>query len=80
MSALDPGFRFAGRVSRFQGSAVREMFHWAGLPGMISLSAGSPAPELFPVDAFRKACNQVLDQDAAGALQYGITEGYLPLR
>ncbi len=73
-------FRFANRVSRFQGSAVRQMFHWATLPGMISLSAGSPAPELFPVESFRKACNQVLDDEPVGALQYGITEGYLPLR
>jgi 2-aminoadipate transaminase len=73
-------FRYASRVSRFQGSSVREMFHWATLPGMISLSAGSPAPELFPVESFRKAVNQVLDEDPTGALQYGITEGYLPLR
>jgi 2-aminoadipate transaminase len=77
---MSSAFRFANRVSRFQGSAVREMFHWATLPGMISLGAGSPAPELFPVEAFRKATNQVLDQEAVGALQYGITEGYLPLR
>ncbi len=71
---------FASRVSRFQGSAVREMFHWATLPGMISLSAGSPAPELFPVEEFRRAVNQVLDEEPVGALQYGITEGYEPLR
>jgi 2-aminoadipate transaminase len=73
-------FRFASRVSRFQGSAVRQMFHWATLPGMISLSAGSPAPELFPIESFRRACQQVIDHDAEGALQYGITEGFPPLR
>ena len=71
---------YAPRVERFQGSAVREMFHWARLPGMISLAAGSPAPELFPVEDFRRACNEVLDEEPIGALQYGITEGYLPLR
>ena len=71
---------FANRVSRFQGSAVRQMFHWATLPGMISLSAGSPAPELFPVELFRRACQEVVEGDALGALQYGITEGFLPLR
>ncbi|HLG69676.1 MAG TPA: PLP-dependent aminotransferase family protein [Chloroflexota bacterium] len=78
--SFDWSASFANRVSRFQGSAVREMFHWATLPGMISLSAGSPAPELFPVESFRKAANQVLDEDPVGALQYGITEGYGPLR
>lgn len=71
---------FAARVARFQGSAVRQMFHWATLPGMISLSAGSPAPELFPVESFRRACQEVIDNDAQGALQYGITEGFPPLR
>ncbi|MBV8084014.1 MAG: PLP-dependent aminotransferase family protein [Chloroflexi bacterium] len=74
------GALYAGRVSRFQGSAVRQMFHWATLPGMISLSAGSPAPELFPVESFRRACQEVIDSDASGALQYGITEGFPPLR
>jgi 2-aminoadipate transaminase len=77
---LTSPFRFAQRTQRFQGSAVREMFHWATLPGMISLGAGSPAPELFPVEDFRRAVNQVLDEEPVGALQYGITEGYLPLR
>ena len=47
---------------------------------MISLGAGSPAPELFPVEDFRRATNQVLDEEPVGALQYGITEGYEPLR
>jgi 2-aminoadipate transaminase len=72
--------RYAERTERFQGSAVRQMFHWATLPGMISLAAGSPAPELFPVEVFKRAVDQVLDQDPVGALQYGITEGYPPLR
>jgi len=71
---------YASRIARFQGSAIREMFHWAQLPGMISLSAGSPAPELFPVEPFREAANYVLEHDAMAAFQYGITEGYVPLR
>jgi len=79
-SSFDWSTSFADRVGRFQGSAVRQMFHWAALPGMISLSAGSPAPELFPVESFRRACQQVIDEDARAALQYGITEGYPPLR
>ncbi|MGH2519392.1 MAG: PLP-dependent aminotransferase family protein, partial [Chloroflexota bacterium] len=72
--------RYAERVGCFQGSAIREMLHWAQLPGMISLSGGMPAPELFPVEAFRRFANQVLDEAPGQALQYGITEGFVPLR
>jgi len=72
--------RYAERVGCFQGSAIREMLHWAQLPGMISLSGGMPAPELFPVEAFRRFANQVLDETPGQALQYGITEGFVPLR
>ncbi|MBV9120191.1 MAG: PLP-dependent aminotransferase family protein [Chloroflexi bacterium] len=79
-AAFDWSSLYARRVERFRGSAIREMFHWAQLPGMISLSAGSPAPELFPVEEFKAACVKVLDEDAGPALQYGITEGYPPLR
>ena len=39
-----------------------------------------PAPELFPVDGLRDAYDAVLSTDSAGALQYGPTEGYAPLR
>jgi len=50
------------------------------MPGLISLAGGYPAPELFPVDAFREAFDAVLSTDAGAALQYGTAEGYLPLR
>jgi 2-aminoadipate transaminase len=39
-----------------------------------------PAPDVFPVDDFNAACNKVLTEMGAQALQYGATEGYTPLR
>src|SRR4029453_9380658 len=39
-----------------------------------------PAAEAFPVAEFREAADRILSGDAAQALQYGCTEGYLPLR
>ncbi len=39
-----------------------------------------PAPEVFPVERFREACQRVLTDQSAIALQYGPTEGYRPLR
>jgi 2-aminoadipate transaminase len=49
-------------------------------PDVISFAGGLPAPEMFPVKEFQEACNQVLSDHGAQALQYSTTEGYLPLR
>ncbi|MFN0071954.1 MAG: PLP-dependent aminotransferase family protein [Chloroflexota bacterium] len=50
------------------------------MPGMISLAGGLPAPEAFPIPEFRRAFDTVLSQHGAQALQYGLSEGYGPLR
>jgi 2-aminoadipate transaminase len=49
-------------------------------PDTISLAGGLPAPEFFPLDAIQEAVTSVLASDAHGALQYGPTPGYYPLR
>jgi 2-aminoadipate transaminase len=49
-------------------------------PDTISLAGGLPAPEFFPLEAIKDAVASVLDSDAHGALQYGPTPGYYPLR
>jgi len=72
--------RFAQRMNSIKSSAIRDLLHYATLPGMIYLAGGLPAPESFPVEAFKAACNTVLDEVGAQALQYGTTEGYRPLR
>jgi 2-aminoadipate transaminase len=73
-------FRYAQRTQRMASSAIRELLKFTELPDVISFAGGMPAPEVFPVKQFREACNRVLDTQAALALQYGTTEGYLPLR
>jgi 2-aminoadipate transaminase len=50
------------------------------IPGIISFAGGLPAPEVFPVAEIQKACDVVLSEVGAQALQYYPTEGYLPLR
>ena len=72
--------RFAHRTRTIKSSAIRELLKVAQNPEIISLAGGLPAPELFPVQQFKDACRNVLDTNAAAALQYGATEGYLPLR
>lgn len=60
-------------------SVVREILKVTQGKDMISLAGGLPAEELFPVEAVREAYHRVLS-GSGSALQYGITEGYTPLR
>lgn len=73
-------YRYAQRTQRMSSSAIRELLKLTELPDVISFAGGMPAPEVFPVKEFKEACIRVLDTMASTALQYGTTEGYLPLR
>ncbi len=68
------------RMSSMRGSAIREIFKYAADPSVISLAGGNPNPELFPADALADIAARVLRDSPVTALQYGITEGYGPLR
>ncbi|MBO9600207.1 MAG: PLP-dependent aminotransferase family protein, partial [Cohnella sp.] len=72
-------YQFSARLSTFSSSAVREILKLTQKASIISFAGGLPAEEHFPVAAIGEAFDRVL---AAGnkALQYGLTEGYLPLR
>jgi len=80
MAAYDWEKVLAARAGRLRSSAIRELLKVLGQPGMISFGGGMPAPESFPLDAFRAACDAVLSREGPRALQYGATEGYEPLR
>src|SRR5947209_16390304 len=71
---------FAQRAERMRVSDIREILKVTAQPDIISLAGGLPAPELFPVDEYRRAFEWVLETDGAQALQYGPSEGYRPLR
>jgi 2-aminoadipate transaminase len=73
-------FRFAERMNGLKASAIREILKVTEMPDVISFAGGLPAPELFPVEQFARACQEVLTEDGPAALQYSVTEGYLPLR
>jgi 2-aminoadipate transaminase len=61
-------------------SVIRELLKLTEQPDIISFAGGLPAPEVFPLKEFQQACNDVLQNDGAQALQYSTTEGYRPLR
>ncbi len=72
--------QFADRLNNVETSAIRELFKLLGKPGIISFAGGFPDPAMFDVDGIRAASNQALSDEPGGALQYGATEGYGPLR
>jgi 2-aminoadipate transaminase len=73
-------YRYAHRMQKMGSSVIRELLKLTERPDIISFGGGLPAPEVFPLKEFKDACNFVLDNYGAQALQYGTTEGYLPLR
>lgn len=70
----------ARRAQRMNSSAIREILKITERPGVLSLAGGLPAPESFPVDALREACDQVLATQGSAALQYAASEGLPALR
>ena len=72
--------RFAERMGKVEGSAIRELLKLTARPEVISFAGGMRAPELFPVEEMKKVSVAVLEEQGKVALQYTTTEGYLPLR
>jgi len=73
-------YRYAHRTQKMGSSVIRELLKLTEQPDIISFAGGLPAPEVFPVQKFKEACNYVLENEWAQALQYGATEGFTPLR
>lgn len=63
-------------------SEIRELLKLLDQPDIISFAGGIPDPDLFPREAIAAAYGRVLSDPAraAAALQYSVSEGYLPLR
>lgn len=72
--------QFASRLDNVETSAIRELFKLLGKPGIISFAGGFPDSAMFDVQGLKEAANKALDEEPGGALQYGATEGYEPLR
>ncbi len=71
--------RISERMAGMNPSAIREMLKTAG-PDTIAFSAGNPSPELFPAKELAELASETFLNESAAALQYGITEGWEPLR
>lgn len=74
--------RYASRADRMRSSEIRELLKLLDQPGITSFAGGIPDPALFPLAEIEAAYSSVLGDGALArsALQYSVSEGYLPLR
>ena len=77
---MDMQNMFADRVKGIKASAIREIFKLIWQSDIISLAGGNPAPETFPAKELAEISKEILTEKPDVALQYGITDGYAPLR
>ena len=78
--SIEMDYIFSDKVSSLQPSVIREILKFTSDPEVISLAAGNPAPEAFPVKEIAGIAARLLAENPINALQYSVTEGYTPLR
>ncbi len=80
--APDWAARFSDRMARVRASEIRELLKLLDQPDILSFAGGIPDPDLFPIERIEAAYQAVLADPAQArqALQYSVSEGYLPVR
>ena len=73
-------YTFSKRISSLQPSAIREILKATADPAVIPFAAGNPDAAAFPVEEVREISKRIFVEAPVTALQYGVTEGYAPLR
>ncbi|MCI8623119.1 MAG: PLP-dependent aminotransferase family protein [Provencibacterium sp.] len=73
-------YNFSSKIDGVKPSAIREILKMSSDPSVISLAAGNPAPDAFPVKAVEEITAGILREEPILALQYSVTEGYPALR
>ncbi len=71
---------FSETIAGMSGNVIREILKLTQKPDVISFAGGMPPVDAFPVESLREISDLVFDKYGAGILQYGTSEGFLPLR
>jgi DNA-binding transcriptional MocR family regulator len=86
-AAPDPSgapFAWRGKIAsaalRSSDSTLRDTLRHSSDSRVLSLAAGEPAIDCFPIAAFRQAVDQVLKKDSTAVWRHGPTEGQITLR
>ena len=71
---------FSRVMAGMSGNTIREILKLTQQPDVISFAGGMPPHDAFPADSIREICNEVFEKYRGEFLQYGTSEGFLPLR
>jgi 2-aminoadipate transaminase len=72
-------YSFAPQTKTYQSSAVRDILKVTQQGHVISFAGGLPAEDIFPLEQVKIAYEKVF-ASGKSSLQYGLTEGFKPLR
>jgi 2-aminoadipate transaminase len=73
-------YEFSDNMKNLKSSEIRELLKYAHVPGMISFGGGLPNPESFPTEELKVILDDIMENYASSALQYGETEGLPELK
>ena len=72
---------FSDRIRDLKGNAIREIFKALNNPNIVSFAGGLPNASVLPAREIAEITASLMSGDKASeVLQYGATEGYMPLR
>lgn len=72
-------YSFSEQTKHFKSSAVRDILSVIQQGNVISFAGGLPSDDFFPIEAVQSAYEKVF-ASGRSSLQYGLTEGFTPLR
>lgn len=74
-------YNYSERMAKMNGAATREILKLLTRPEIISFAGGFPATQCLPQKEVQEIANELLSEGrATEVLQYGTTEGFVPLR
>ena len=73
-------YEISNRLSGVHGSMIRELFKLGASADIISFGGGNPSSETFPCKEIEEIAAKGLGENPVSLLQYGLSEGYTPLR
>ena len=72
--------QYSKAMQGYGSDFIKDMFAAARNPDLISFAGGAPAPELYPLEAFRAASDKAFEEWGRTMMAYDGAEGVLPLR
>jgi 2-aminoadipate transaminase len=72
--------QFSKAMQGYGSDFIKDMFAAARNPDLISFAGGAPAPEVYPLEAFRAASDKAFEEQGRTMMAYDGAEGVLQLR